>query len=169
MTGTIRPGRTAGFTLYGVIIAILLFGIALHPLVSTLASNTRIATDREERLQAERVLRNELAVLAVADPAAVDSIRTYRADRADRAGRVSAGGRYEVVTRRSVRCSVGGAPWDNTDQPAPSGCPTGGVVHDYSVTVTFPRSAGSDEAGSITRHFAVGATDAPATPVGDLP
>jgi type II secretory pathway pseudopilin PulG len=166
MISPMQNRRTAGFALYGVVIAMLLLGFALHPIVGTLATNTRIATDRQERLAAERVLRNEIAVLTAADPDAVAAFRTYRVDRT---GRTAAGGRYSIVTRRTVRCSVGGAPRDNASDPPPSGCSAGGVVHDYSIAVTFPRSAGASETGSITRSFAVGASGPDGPPLGDLP
>lgn len=156
----------AGFTLYGVVIAILLFGFALHPLVSTLASNTRMATDRQERMDAERILRNEVAVLSAADPESVPSLRTYQADRT---GRSSADGPYAVVTRRTVRCAIGSAPSDNAIEPPPAGCPTGGVVHDFSITVTFPRVAGTNEEGILTRQFAVGSSAPDGSPVATIP
>ena len=38
--------RDAGFTLYELVAAILLVGLAVHPLITTLSSATRIATDR---------------------------------------------------------------------------------------------------------------------------
>jgi type II secretory pathway pseudopilin PulG len=166
MTSPTQKRRTAGFTLYGVVIAMLLLGFALHPIVGTLATNTRIATDRQERLAAERVLRNEIAVLTAADPDAVAALRAYRVERT---GRTAADGRFSVVTRRTVRCSVGGAPRDNASDPPPSGCSAGGVVHDYSITVTFPRSAGPTDTGSITRSFAVGASGPDGPPLGELP
>jgi type II secretory pathway pseudopilin PulG len=165
MTARTAYRRTAGFTLYGVVIAILLLGFALHPIVGTLASNTRIATDRQERLSAERALHNELAVLAAADPDSVAAVRAYRVDRT---GQTATDGRISVGTRRTVRCSVGSAPRDNALEPPPSGCPAGGVVHDYVVTVTFPRSAGPADTGSITRYLSIGATG-PGGPLGDLP
>lgn len=142
----------AGFTLYELIVAILLVGIAVHPLVSTLSSNTRIAADRQQRLDAERLLRNEVALLAAADPGAVPASRAYHADRA---GRAAAAGEFQVTSRRRVRCGVGGAPRDNASAAPVAGCTAGGVVADYTVAVSFPRAAGAGDTGTITSTFSV--------------
>lgn len=146
--------RRGGFTIYGVVVAVVLFGVALHPIVSTLANNTRIATDRRDRMDAERVLQNEIAILAAADPQEVPASRSYRADRS---GREDSAGRFEVSSRHSIRCSVGEAPTDNVLDPPPSGCPGRGVVHDYTITVSFSRAARPGETAQITRIMAVNA------------
>lgn len=156
----------AGFTLYELVAAILLVGLAVHPLVTTLSSNTRIATDRQHRLDAERLLRNEAALLAAADPAAVPPSRTYRADRS---GRASAAGAFRVSARRAVRCGVGGAPRDNASAPPVAGCTVGGVVADYTVSVTYPRAAGAGDTGTITHTFSVPASGPHGQGAGGLP
>jgi hypothetical protein len=160
------PRRTAGIALYELIVAIILFGVALHPLVRTLAANTRISTDRRDRLDAERVLRNETALLTAADPGLVPTVRSYQADRS---GRASASGPFVVTTHRSVRCGIGAAPLDNAAAPPIAGCARGGVVVDYQVTVRFPRAAGSDDTGTASHTFTVAANGPRRGPIGALP
>ncbi|HEX8695578.1 MAG TPA: hypothetical protein VF746_24405 [Longimicrobium sp.] len=156
----------AGFTLYELVAAILLVGLAVHPLITTLSADTRIATDRRQRLDAERLLRNEAALLAAADPAAVPPTRTYRADRS---GRAAAAGVFEVTARRTVRCGVGNAPRDNASAPPVAGCAAGGVVADYTVSVTYPREAGAGETGTLTHTFSVAASAPHGAGIGAVP
>ncbi len=148
-----EPHRAdAGFTLFELLVAILLLAVAVHPLLSGMAAETQAATDRQERLNAARLLSNELASLATADPAGVPPVRSYRADAS---GAVAAGGSYTVTTTRTVRCGVGPAPGDAA---APLGCATGGAVADYAVRVTFPRAAGQAGAGVLDGSLSVAAT-----------
>lgn len=158
--------RDAGFTLYEIIVAVLLFGVVLHPVVTTLSANTRISTDRRDRLDAERILRNESALLTVANPTLAWSSRSYRADRS---GRAREDGPFQVETRRSVRCSVGDAPLDNHAAPPIAGCARGGVLVDYASTVRFPRSAGSRDSGIVTHTFSVGGAEPSGGEIGTLP
>jgi prepilin-type N-terminal cleavage/methylation domain-containing protein len=139
--------RSLGFTLYEMVVAILLLGIALHPVMGTLSSTTRISTDRQARLDAERIVSNEVALLAAADPEAVPSEREYRADRT---GRARSDGTFRVQVRRSVRCAA-----ETPGHLAPDACPSGAVLSDYEVTVTFPSSAGAAGDRSVTRSLAV--------------
>lgn len=161
-----RGRPDAGFTLYEIVVAILLLGLAVHPLLSTLASTTRISTDRQQRLDAERVLRNEVALLAAADPAEVPAERAYRADRS---GRAAPGGPFRVRTRRTVRCGVGSPLPDNASAPPVAGCTAGGVVADYVATVTFPRAAASVDSSTVTRVFSVAGTTPRGAAIGGLP
>jgi type II secretory pathway pseudopilin PulG len=156
----------AGFTLYEIVVAILLLGLAVHPLLSTLSSNTRISTDRQQRLDAQRVLMNEVALLAAADPATVPAERGYRADRT---GRAAAGAPFRVRTRRTVRCGVGRGMADNAAAPPVLGCADGGAVADYSVSVTFPRAAASTDSGTITHRFSVAGSAVTGGTIGGLP
>ena len=157
----------AGMTLYEMVVAILLLGVALHPLLSTLSSNTRISTDRQARLDAERVLRNEVALLAAADPATLPAERDYRADRT---GRAVPEGSFRVTVRRSVRCGLGSAPPDNASAPPPAGCAAGGAVADYTVSVAFPRSAGGEDGTRTIAHaFSVAFSGVTGGGVGSLP
>jgi prepilin-type N-terminal cleavage/methylation domain-containing protein len=135
-----------GFTLYEMVVAILLLGIALHPVMGTLSSTTRISTDRQARLDAERIVSNEVALLGAADPVAVPSEREYRADRT---GRARSDGTFRVQVRQSVRCAA------ETPGLAPDACPGGAVLSDYEVTVTFPSSAGAGGDRSVTRTLTV--------------
>jgi prepilin-type N-terminal cleavage/methylation domain-containing protein len=139
--------RARGFTLYEMVVAILLLGIALHPVVGTLASTTRISTDRQARLDAERIASNEVALLAAAHPQDVPAEREYRADRT---GRTRSDGVFRVRVRHSVRCAAEGAA-----TLAPGGCAAGGRLSDYEVTVTFPAAAGAGEERSLTRSLSV--------------
>ncbi len=153
--------RARGFTLYEMVVAILLLGIALHPVMGTLSSTTRISTDRQSRLDAERIVSNEVALLAAADPEAVPPEREYRADRS---GRARSDGPYGVQVRRSVRCAA-----ETPGNLPPEGCPGGAVLSDYEVTVTFPSSAGADGDRTIIRTLAVSWDGARAGGLGALP
>jgi type II secretory pathway pseudopilin PulG len=157
--------RAAGFTVYELVVAILLIGIAIHPLVTTLSANTRIAADRRDRLAAERLMRNESALLDAADPELILLPRAYSAD-AD--GRSDPAGPFLVTTEMAFRCAIGPAPSDNAADPPPARCGEGGVVADYTVTVQFPRTAGSDEAGPLVHHFSV-AVRRPHAVIGGMP
>lgn len=157
--------RRSGFTLYEVVVALVLLSIAVPPILNGLAANTRIATDRGERTAAERVLRNEVSLLAAA-PAAVQSSRSYRADRS---GRPDPGGRFLVETRRSTRCGIGPPLNDNLLERPPGGCSVGGVIADFAVSVTFPRVAGSADEGTITSHVSVGLSALTIDPTGGTP
>lgn len=150
-----------GFTLYEMVVAILLLGIALHPVVGTLSSTTRISTDRQARLDAERIVANEVALLAAADPETVPPVREYRADRS---GRMRSDGTFRVQVRRSVRCAA------ESTAPLPAGgCPGGAALADYEVTVTFPSSAGAAGDRSVTRSCVVSWGGVHGGGVGGLP
>lgn len=150
-----QPHRPdAGFTLFELLVAILLLALAVHPLLAGMAAETQAATDRQERLDAARLLSNELASLAAADPAGVPPVRSYRADAS---GRVDPAGAYAVTTTRTVRCGVGPAPGDGA---APLGCATGGAVADYAVRVTYPRAAAEAGSGVLDGSLAVAASSA---------
>jgi prepilin-type N-terminal cleavage/methylation domain-containing protein len=149
-----RHSRNAGFTLYELIVAIVLLGIAVHPLLTILAADTQTATDRQGRLNAGRVLANEAALLAASDPAVIADLRSYRVDSS---GGASPTGEYLVVSSKAVRCGVGGSVPDSPAQ-LPLGCAVGGAVADYTITVTFPRSAGGQETGSVSTRVSVPAS-----------
>jgi prepilin-type N-terminal cleavage/methylation domain-containing protein len=155
----------SGFTLYEVVVALVLLSIAVPPILNGLTANTRVATDRGERTAAERVLRNEASLLAAA-PAAVPSSRSYRADRS---GRVDPAGRFLVETTRTTRCGVGQPLTDNLLERPLGGCSIGGVIADFAVSVTFPRVAGSADAGTITTHISVGLSALTADLTGGTP
>lgn len=150
-----RRRRDAGFTLYELVVAVLLLGVALHPLLRVLAADTQTATDRQGRLNAARALANEAALLAATDPALVPAARSYRVAAS---GQTSATGAYLVSTTKSVRCGVGGAVPDSPTAPPPLGCAVGGAVADYRITVTFPRSAGAQESGTVSTVVSIPAT-----------
>lgn len=160
------PLNEAGFTLYEIVVALIVLAVALHPIVTTLSANNRISTDRRDRLDAERVLRNETALLMASDQGLVWESRAYHADRS---GRVNDAGIFEVETRRSVRCDVGQAPFDNDAAPPIAGCTRGGVVVDYRVSVRFPRSAGGAEEGVATHTFSVSGRTPHGAEIGALP
>jgi prepilin-type N-terminal cleavage/methylation domain-containing protein len=147
--------RPAGFTLYELIVAIVLLGLAVHPLLSALAADTQTATDRQGRLNAARALANEAALLAASDPDQIPAVRTYRVGPS---GQTSANGDYVVLTIKTVRCGVGGSIPDAPTAPLPLGCAVGGAVADYEITVTFPRSAGGQEVGTATTRVSVPAS-----------
>lgn len=157
--------RRSGFTLYEVVVALVLLGIAVPPLLNGLAANTRFATDRGERAAAERVLRNEAELVAAA-PAAIPPSRSYRSDRS---GRPAVSGRFLVQTRRTTRCGIGSPPQDNLLERPPGGCSVGGVIADFAVSVTFPRMAGSADADTITTHISVALSGLTEDPTGGTP
>lgn len=157
----------AGFAYYEIVVAILLLAIAVHPLVSTLSANTHMSTDRRERLAAGRIMRNETALLSSADPALVEPLRTYTVDAG---GRPDPQGHFTVTSTKTVRCGLGGATSDNLAEAPPLGCASGGAVAEYRLSVTYPRPAGSDDAGTLTQVLAVAATTANlGTPIGVAP
>lgn len=158
--------RDAGFTLYELIVAVFLLGVAVHPLVTIMAADTQTATDRQDRLNAARALANEAALLAASDPAVIPLVRTYRVASS---GQTSAGGAYLVTTTRTVRCGVGGSIPDSPTAQLPLGCAVGGAVADYSVTVTFPRSAGAHEIGTVSTLVSVPASAAHPSTAGGTP
>lgn len=163
-----RPTRArgdAGFTTYELIAAILLIGIAVLPLVDTLSANSQITADRRERLQAERLMQNETALLESSDPERILLPRSYTAN-GD--GHADPAGAFQVTTEVSFRCGLGGAPSDNADEPLPAGCGEGGVVGDYTVTVEYPRAAGGNTAGRLVHTFSVAARR-PHGIIGDMP
>jgi prepilin-type N-terminal cleavage/methylation domain-containing protein len=133
--------RAHGFTLYEMVVAILLLGIALHPVMSTLSSTTRISTDRQARLDAERLVSNEVALLAAADPAAVPAERDYRADRS---GRARSDGFFRVQVRQSVRCAA-----EATGHLPPDGCPTAGADGDRTISRTLAVNWDGARAGGL--------------------
>lgn len=138
--------RTAGFTMYEVVVGVLLLGVAVHPLVRTLAVDTRMATDRRDRLDAARLLRNEAALRAATDPGSVPAPRRYRAGRD---GREAADGAFEVDVSSTLRCLDGRG-------PGPSGtCPPGGAVVDHRVRVRLPRAAGDPRADTLVHAVSV--------------
>jgi hypothetical protein len=141
--------RAAGFSLYEVVVGVFLLGVAVHPLVRTLAEDTRMATDRRDRLDAARILRNEAALLAAAYPSLLPAPRRYRADRS---GRAAPDGVFEVTARSALRCVEGG-PGDLAKTPA-GGC-AGGAVVDHTVTVRLPRAAGAAAADTMVQAFSV--------------
>jgi hypothetical protein len=147
-TSAIR--RAAGFSLYEVVVGVFLLGVAVHPLVRTLAEDTRMATDRRDRLDAARLLRNEAALLAAADPSLLPAPRRYRADRS---GRAAPDGVFEVTARSALRCVEDGPDGDPAAAP-PGGC-AGGAVVDHTVTVRLPRSAGAAAADTMVQAFSV--------------
>jgi len=149
--------RDAGFTLYELIVAVFLLGIAVHPLVSIMAADTQTATDRQDRLNAARALANEAALLAASDPEIIPPVRSYRVAAS---GQTSASGAYLVSTTKSVRCGVGGTIPDSPAAPLPLGCGVGGAVADYAISVSFPRSAGGQETGTVTTLVSVPASAA---------
>ena len=147
--------RDAGFTLYELVVAVFLLGVAVHPLLTIIAADTQTATDRQGRLNAARALANEAALLAATDPALIPATRTYRVGAS---GQTSSTGAYLVTTTKTVRCGVGGVMPDAPTAPPPLGCAVGGAVADYSVTVTFPRSAGGEETGAVSTVVSVPAS-----------
>lgn len=147
--------RDAGFTLYELMVAVFLLGVAVHPLLTIVAADTQAATDRQGRLNAARALANEAALLAATDPADIPVTRTYRVSDS---GQTSSTGAYLVTTAKTVRCGVGGVVPDAPTAPPPLGCAVGGAVADYRVTVTFPRSAGGEETGAVSTVVSVPAS-----------
>lgn len=145
--------RAAGFTLYELIVAVVLLGIAVHPLLSIIATDSQTATDRQDRLNAARALANEAALLAASDPALIPPVRSYRVSAS---GQTSPVGAYVVTTTKTVRCGVGGSVSDSPTAQLPLACPGG--VADYNVAVSFPRSAGGQETGTITTQVSVPAS-----------
>ncbi len=150
-----RSRRDAGFTLYELVVAIFLLGVAVHPLITIIAADTQTATDRQDRLNAARALANEAALIAATDPALVPVTRTYRVGAS---GQTSSTGAYIVTTTKTVRCGIGGAVPDSPTAPPPLGCAVGGAVADYRVAVTFPRSAGGEDTGTISTIVSVPAS-----------
>ena len=151
-----RPRRRdAGFTLYQLVVAVFLLGVAVHPLITIVAADTQTASDRQGRLNAARALANEAALLAATDPVLIPATRTYRVGAS---GQTSATGAYLVTTTKTVRCGVGGVVPDSPTVPPPLGCSVGGAVADYRIAVTFPRMAGGAETGTITTVVSIPAS-----------
>jgi len=143
-----------GFTLFEVILALLLLGVSLLMLVEQSAENTRRDTDRAARLVAHRTLRNEVQRLRASDPLAAPAEggafpATYFTDRTGSRIAAAAPGAHTVTVERETVCLGGGYQRDNASAPDPSaGCPPGRApAARFTVRVTFPsRSTGTGTA-----------------------
>jgi prepilin-type N-terminal cleavage/methylation domain-containing protein len=136
----LQARTTSGFTLFEVILALALLGIALLMLVQQSADSTRADSDRAARLVAHRTLRNEVQRLRAADPMADAFPFTFHTDRAGNRVATPGPGTHAVLVERRVRCLGGDEISDNATAPsAQAGCAPGtSPLTEFTLRVVYP-------------------------------
>lgn len=129
-----------GFSVFELVLALALLGVALLVLVEYSAESSRGDVDRAARLVAHRTLRNEVERLRASDPMAGSFPASFFTDRAGTVIAAPETGSHSVTVSRRVICEGGALDRDNTTSPpAAHGCgPERAPLAEFTILVVFP-------------------------------
>jgi prepilin-type N-terminal cleavage/methylation domain-containing protein len=158
--------KKKGFTLFEVVLAVVIIGGSGVVMTRGIADNSRMTQDREQRMIAERLIRNEVEQLRANDPlTSPESIDRYY----DIYGNVTEPPigcdhqacpepAYTIRIRRTFQCIGGTIVIDKSQSEFPGSCTTQNPVADFRISATLDRRSGASQETTIERVITVGST-----------